>query len=422
MSNPPSRRRLKRFLCLAAALACCAVVAVLARAEIERRQWRDFCAAQADLAARLAAPAEARERFVEATEEGDAWDSYRSAENGIQVAIRAGRFTFRKPRDPIDGLMTLATGLPPSEDLLKHCPAALSDLRAAARRRLRAVPGRESPFADARTARVASDLLLLSANKSAQSWDPASAVEDIATALQLEQDLDGSIRSFEELEALRDLTTGQELPDPLLLRIEQMLLRIESGIPGLPRSLELGRTQLGDFIASGSTLTLPRDFRAAPHELWRNGFSLKLAVCEADRRAERLVRQASEIERMDWERANLKFKEWHAGRPEAPDPNPVVREFDLDARTIEMSLRHFKAYLRLLRAAVMSRRGLGPASPGWPADPWDLAPLRRRETPDEWILWTGGPDGAGIETEGGVGYEAAPGRYYLSFHVPRKPR
>ena len=105
-----------------------------------------------------------------------------------------------------------------------------------------------------------------------------------------------------------------------------------------------------------------------------------------------------------------------------PETNPVVQANDWDMGWSEFNSRSRGAFLRLLRAGAMTRRGVRPGSPDWPIDPWDFQPLRLRETADEWILWTGGPDGLEAPNDGISGNMDGDHRHYRIIRIPRQPR
>ena len=378
-----SRRHLKRLLLVAGGVATLAAGALVGRGALERQRWQEFCAEQAALSARLATPAAPIVRVVDVTEPGDAWESYRAAALSIETAARGIHFRPRKPRrldSPLGDLVRLSGLDTAEEDILQGSSITLMHLRATSRRKWVEVPGRESPFSDSRHAARASALLLQSGHRFAQAWDPASAIDDLAAALQLDLDLYGSIRSFVACEELQQLVLAQHLPEPLLRRIEDLAQRLESAIEGLGPMLRPVRAQLAEFIGPGSRLVLPAQYAVPPGRVWRNSFSVKLAVCEADRRAADLIRMAPEIERMEWERADQKLREWSARAGEA-STNPVVQEIETSAADTERYLRHLRWYYRMLRTAAMWKRGLGPGAPGWPVDPWKFLPLQRSDEP-----------------------------------------
>ena len=87
----PGGRWLRRILFATAGLALLAVVGSLAVGRLERRRWREFCEAQRALSAQLQADPVFPVRVLDVTEEGDGWESYRSAAMRIGTATHDER-------------------------------------------------------------------------------------------------------------------------------------------------------------------------------------------------------------------------------------------------------------------------------------------------------------------------------------------
>lgn len=394
--GPETRRRGRRWRQIAIGafgLVLLAFAASFPFRSFERRRWKEFCEAQRVLSARLAAEPVNRVRVLDVSEEGDGWESYRAAAMRIGIATHEERSDIlgrwpNRPNARRDDPDPAATAR-----ILEKFARALGDVRSGTRRESKAVPGRPAAFPNPWTADFANNLLMASVRGREASGDPAGALDDLAAALQLELDFAVGNRFTEKLEWLLRLLARADLPVESLPRVEEIAARIEANEIPVVRSLEVNRARLARFVGEGSALNLPEGFVIANVETWRYGFSARLAICEADRLWEQTIRMAQGIERMGARQAEQLcwplFHKYFA--------NPVTRPGSLDSGwdpgRLEIASRTRRAQIRLVRAAAMTRRGLGPDSPGWPLDPWDFAPLRRRATAQEWVLWCIGLNG-----------------------------
>lgn len=203
-----------------------------------------------------------------------------------------------------------------------------------------------------------------------------------------------------QLVSIQCLVRAPGLDADQIQRLEALLLAVELQFPGPFAEPEVHERERWLWSRTKvEELDFPRGvFRPETWQrnqvpwlaLWKFGFSYRLASLDAMRFRTEFEAAAAPSEALPWSEAGPMMARLSQASRECA--NPLLSGFGVRLYWDEI-YRTLTAELRLLRAALQLRRNASPGTPGWPDDPFTLAPLRLREMDGLRVLWSEGPDG-----------------------------
>jgi hypothetical protein len=397
-------------------VACVDRVASARFAEFERRQAARIAAFEAETGG--------REPLLGPPRPGNAWDEY-------APAVAAIKARPEEERTAVAEFVDARPGTDPAKAYaaVEAAAGALDRLRdgarcGRARYSIDAKLGMSATLPSLVDLQRAGQLLAVSARRRREADDIDGAIDDHAALLQFGTDI-GQVPSLIcAMIAVAVLRLGQNEMKELVADP-----RLSAGaLERLDRLLEAADRRLPEFATtlSGEHLLMAQSLRAAAAAgghpdlpslrllAWRKMFSARILVAESSDHYEAMIDAARQSETLEIGEANRMLQQVHLEILEAG--NPLTRMLVPGVGRLASSFREARARLRVLRAAVMTRRGQGPGSPGWPVDPFTMRPVDRRDEPAAIKLISAWRDGVA----GGTGQWDAKDRDDLVLELPKR--
>lgn len=305
-------------------------------------------------------------------------------------------------------------GRPPSEtglrDLLDRWNADIDRLRAGAGAERAKFPVVwRDPGAFTRPlsgGRLAIRLLVLRASYARNAGRVSEALEDLAATLQIACDLArtptltgpdfGSEEAFATLFDWEEFVAGGAFSAEESRRLEQILLGCEKQIPALSAAFETHVAMRGVILA------LDAEHGAFPSadwpwwQRWPGRLNSERSAALLMLHFESAQEELRDIERIPWPQAAPRHAQLAFRKK---DREGWWKSWNNTASS-DLALRCWMARLRLLRCALLLRRGAGPEDPTWPIDPFKLRPIETRSEPDAVVVWCGSDDGDDVARGG----------------------
>ncbi|KAF0245663.1 MAG: hypothetical protein FD180_1383, partial [Planctomycetota bacterium] len=256
--------------------------------------------------------------------------------------------------------------------------------------------------------RFSARVLEASARRRREAGDLDGAIDDVAALAQIGVDTASSgpaICYLVGVAVLRMATTqgGALAAEPSLTtaqaaRLARLCERAEAALRPLEEILESEHLMINETlaaIAEGRESMDGLGFPAATRFLaWRHGFSWRVVAADVDEAFARISAQGREMSARRWHEAKDAYdrteKEWRK--------DTFLSLLYTANSSIDRSGRSIRARLRMVRAVAHEGATGAPLAPV-PEDPFTLAPLHRRDSPESTLWWSEWTDG----DQGGTG-------------------